>query len=60
MKKSVDSLIKDEHKAVRNYGDSEKGAHPKAKKVFKHIIPEEREHAKELNEVKRKIAKRMK
>lgn len=57
MKKSVPHLIRDEEQAIKDYGDS---ATPKTRKVFKHIKGEEQHHKKELVEVKKDIAKKMK
>lgn len=61
MDKSIPSLIKDEHKAARDYEDSaKKNPHKVAKRIFRHIKGEEVHHAKELAETKKKIAHKMK
>ncbi len=61
MKKSVPHLIQDEEQAIRDYKDSEKESkNPSAKKVFRHIRPEEEHHKKELKEVKERVAHKMK
>lgn len=61
MNKSIPSLIKDEHKAIKDYDDSAKSSkHSEAKKTFGHIKGEEKHHVKELVETKKKIAKKMK
>lgn len=61
MKKNIESLIRDEIKAERDYKDSAKSnKSPLKKKTYLHIAPEEKEHSKELKNTKRKIASKMK
>lgn len=60
MLKSIPHLIRDEKQAIKDYSDSAKNAkHNIAKAKFSHIEKEEKGHAKELADIKKKIAKKL-
>lgn len=58
---TINKLISDEHQAVRDYGETARKARkkkrPEIAKVMLHIQPEEKEHARELTQLKTRVRK---
>jgi len=49
--KTIQSLIADEHKAVKDYGAKAKEVSAPAAKIIRHIQGEEKHHARELSRI---------
>lgn len=54
MAKTVQSLIQDEHQAVKDYGEKAKQVSSSSARVIRHIQGEEKEHARELSKLPEK------
>lgn len=56
--RKLDSMIHDEHKAVREYGSEARRASSRNAKTFRHIRNEERQHASSLKRMRKRMSRR--